>query len=120
MSAYRAAPALLLAVLISFAVAADVSSAASGLDITAQEGEAFTKRVADIDSCVFDHATIDWGDGTSSAGQFETGATPGVKGTHTYVDEGSYNGTVTYTTDCTTDGQVTFTATVGDQPLTAS
>jgi hypothetical protein len=72
------------------------ASAVGEDNITATESVSFTKRVADIDNCVFDSATIDWGDGTSSAGQFDTGTTPGVKGTHTYAEEGTFHGSVTY------------------------
>jgi hypothetical protein len=107
-----------LALTLLCSIAWPVLATASGGDnITATEGVSFTKRVADIDSCVFDSATINWGDGTSSAGQFDTGATPGVKGTHTYAEEGTFNGSVTYKTDCTANGMVTFTATVGDAAL---
>ncbi|TML37712.1 MAG: hypothetical protein E6G29_00945, partial [Actinobacteria bacterium] len=75
------------------------------MDITATEGSSFTKRVVNLQDCTFESATIDWGDGTpTSAGEFETGNPPGVKGTHTYADEGTYQGSVTYTTDCTTNG----------------
>jgi len=89
------------------------------VDIAATEGAAFTKRVADIESCTFNSATIDWGDGTaSSTGQFETGNPPGVKGTHTYAEEGAYHGTVTYSTDCPST-PVSFTATVGDAAISA-
>ena len=92
----------------------------SGVDITATEGSSFTKRVVNLQDCTFESATIDWGDGTpTSAGEFETGNPPGVKGTHTYADEGTYQGSVTYTTDCTTNGIVNFTATVGDAPISA-
>ena len=103
-------------------VSPDVVSAASpgtGVDISVTEGSSFTKRVANIDSCSFSGATIDWGDGTSSAGQFDTGTVPGVKGTHTYARYGTYQGTVTYSTDCTSTGQASFTATVADAPLAA-
>ena len=93
---------------------------AAGVDISATEGVSFTKRVTDIDSCgSFSGATIDWGDGTSSAGQFDTGNPPGVEGTHTYARFGTYDGTVTRSTDCTPSAQAPFTATVADAPLSA-
>jgi hypothetical protein len=109
----------ILLVLSALAASPDAAVAASGVNFTVGEAVAFTKRVADIESCVFDSATIAWGDGTSSAGQFDSGTTPGVKGTHTYASEGTYEGTVTYSTDCTSNGVVGFTATVQDAPLSA-
>src|SRR5438874_13471232 len=116
----RAVDTLLPLVLVALMAPPGLASAANEDNITATESVSFTKRVADIDSCVFSSATIDWGDGTSSVGQFDTGTTPGVKGTHTYAEEGTYNGSVTYTTDCTTNGKVTFTATVADVGLSAT
>src|SRR6266480_1060140 len=48
---------------------ASAVTSGTGVDITATEGASLTKRVANIDDCVFDHATINWGDGTpTSAG----------------------------------------------------
>ncbi len=110
--------ALTLVTFLSSPGLASAVTSGTGVDITATEGASLTKRVANIDDCVFDHATINWGDGTpTSAGAFETGNPPGVTGTHTYADEGTYQGSVTYTTDCTTNGTVNFTATVGDARL---
>ncbi|MEO8969842.1 MAG: Ig-like domain-containing protein [Solirubrobacteraceae bacterium] len=111
---------LILAVVALFAVLG-IALAAGGVNISATEGAPFTGRVADIDSCVFSNATIDWGDSSSAtAGQSDGGTTPGVKGTHTYAEEGTYHGTVTYSTDCTRNGVATFTASVGDSALSAA
>ena len=111
---------LALALVMSLSSPGLASAATSGVDITATEGSSFTKRVVNLRDCTFESATIDWGDGTpTSAGEFETGNPPGIKGTHTYADEGTYQGSVTYTTDCTTNGTVNFTATVGDAPISA-
>ncbi len=97
-----------------------IAAAGRGVNISATEGISFTGRVANIDSCVFGSAIIDWGDGTSTAGALDSsGSTPGVKGTHTYAEEGTYSGTVTYSTDCTPNGTVTFVATVADAGLSA-
>src|SRR2546425_1889404 len=116
----RAVGTILPLVLVALIASPGLASAANGDNITATERVSFTKRVADIDNCVFHDATIDWGDGSSSAGQFDTGTTPGVKGTHTYAEEGTFNGSVTYNTDCTTNAKVTFTATVADVGLSAT
>ncbi len=94
-------------------------AAASGVSIPATEGAQFTGRVANID-CTFTSATIDWGDGTPASAGESDGTPPGVKGTHTYAEEGTYHGTVTYNDDCTTNGTVMFTATVGDAVLSAT
>jgi hypothetical protein len=96
-----------------------MAASGAGVDITVGEGQPFTKRVAVIDTCFFSGATITWGDGTPpSAGSLD--APDGVKGSHTYAEEGTYVGSVSYTTDCTPSGHVTFTATVQDAPLSAA
>jgi hypothetical protein len=109
-----------LVVLVALMLPASAFAAAAGINITATEGAGFTQRVADIEGCVFTSATVNWGDGSSSAGQFETGDPPHVKGTHTYAEEGTFNGSVDYVTQCTSNGHVTFTATVADAALTAA
>jgi PKD repeat protein len=57
-------------------------------------------------------ATIDWGDGTTTAGTVSgSGNFFTVSGSHTYADEGTFNGTVTLTdTDDDGSGQATATA----------
>jgi hypothetical protein len=73
---------------------------AQAVPVTATEGQSFSGPVATFtdsdasdpnDSAANDHATIDWGDGTTSVGTIA--ATGGghftVSGTHTYADEGS-------------------------------
>jgi hypothetical protein len=97
-----------------------IALADSGTNISATEGSPFTGRVAVID-CTFSSATIDWGDGTpATAGQDDLGSTEGIRGTHTYAEEGTYHGSVTYTSDCMTNATVMFTATVGDAALSAT
>ena len=122
MRAFSRAPAAPLTVLAAFVlllVTPELATAASGVDITATEGAEFTKQVANI-NCTFGSATINWGDGQSSAGQGTyNGFSWDISGTHTYAQEGTYHGTVTYTDDCTTDGTLNFTATVGDAPISA-
>ncbi|TMM08974.1 MAG: hypothetical protein E6G00_11585 [Actinobacteria bacterium] len=120
---HRLSPATIIALLALFVAlgamlaSPEFASAANGDNITATEGASFTKRVADID-CTFNNATINWGDGTSSAGEADTSF--GIKGTHTYLEEGTYDGSVTYQDDCTANGSLTFTATVADATLNAS
>jgi hypothetical protein len=68
-------------------------------------------------------ATINWGDGSSSAGSITaegTGFT--VSGAHTYLEEGSYQVTTTVTDLAEPTNQATATgaATVADAPLSAS
>ena len=73
---------------------------AQAVPVTTTEGQSFSGQVATFsdtdasdpnDSAANDHATIDWGDGTTSVGTIT--ATGGghftVSGTHTYADEGS-------------------------------
>jgi uncharacterized protein (TIGR03118 family) len=63
-------------------------------------------------------ATIDWGDGTTSAGTV-TAAAPGfaVSGTHTYADEGHYSFSVTVTRNGGTSGNASGTADVVEPML---
>jgi PKD repeat protein len=78
------------------------------------EGTAFSGAV-DTPSCTPTSAiTINWGDGSSSAGTYD-GAN--VNGSHTYAEEGNYSGTASFTcaNGATSDS---FTATVDDQALT--
>lgn len=98
-------------------------ASASGVDISATEGQSFTKRVATISGCTLGSAGIIWGDGKpNSAGQLDsTGGTSGIKGTHTYDEAGVYNGKVSYTCSESSGTQTAlFQATVQDAPLTAS
>ncbi len=74
--------------------------AAQPVAVTATEGHSFSGPVATFvdsdasdpnDSAANDTATIDWGDGTTSAGTITAngGGHFTVSGTHTYADEGS-------------------------------
>jgi hypothetical protein len=95
-------------------------AAGAGVDITATEGQSFTKKVADITGCSFSSASVSWGDGTAASGGSSDGGT-GVQGTHTYADEGTFNGTVSYTcTNLSGAHQASFQATVQDAALTAA
>jgi hypothetical protein len=73
---------------------------AQPVPVTATEGQSFSGPVATFtdsdasdpdDSAANDHATIDWGDGTTSTGTITAngGGHFTVSGTHTYADEGS-------------------------------
>ncbi|HVX09559.1 MAG TPA: DUF4214 domain-containing protein [Pirellulales bacterium] len=65
-------------------------------------------------------ATINWGDGTSSAGQIvsdPTGTTFSVFGSHTYAVFGTYNPTVVIQHDVAPNTTVTDTVNVGVPPI---
>ncbi len=63
-------------------------------------------------------ATIDWGDGTSEAGNVVQGAGSGsVSGSHGYAGGGTYLVTVTVTDDEGASGSDTFTVTVNTPPV---
>ncbi len=95
------------------------------LTIEATEGSQFTAQVAIRPACGIETnltPRIEWGDGLKSVGTFEENGeqeVTGIRGTHEYVQAGTYNGTVTYQNDC---GQhtVAFQAKVADAPLSAT
>jgi hypothetical protein len=105
-------------------IAPGAGAAASGVDITATEGQSFTGTVVNGLVCPLASATITWGDGTASTAGTSDG-NMGIQGTHTYAEEGSYSGSVTYTytvaRPCSGATQTaSFQATVQDAPLTGS
>ncbi len=96
---------------------------------SAVEGQSFSGTVAtatdaDPNSTAAEYtASIDWGDGSSSAGTVSgpTGGPFDISGSHTYADEGTYAVTVTITDidTPTNNDTTTSTANVADAPLTA-
>ena len=100
---------------------------AIGYPINAQEGTAFSGAVVTFTDNPSDtvsdfSATIDWGDGTQTTGSIvNTG--PGafdVRGTHTYVEEGTYQTTVSLTDVDGESQSVLGTFYVSDAPLSGS
>lgn len=102
----------------------------TGTPVSATEGQAFSGQVASFtdtntSSTAAEYsATINWGDGASSAGTVSgpTGGPYTVTGTHTYAEEGSYTVqvSITDTTNSGNDLSTKATATVADAPLGAS
>ncbi len=97
----------------------------AGTDVSAVEGQSFNGQTATFSdtntSASGFTASIDWGDGSQSAGTVSGGSGSfAVNGTHTYADEGTYPVTTTLTSGSTTAGQALSNATVSDAPLTAS
>ena len=108
--------------------ARDQQITAAGMTIAATEGALFSGPVAgfsdpDTAATASEYsATIDWGDGTSSAGTISgSGGSFTVSGDHTYADEGSYSVTVTIVDNDTPANTATAssTANVADAALTA-
>jgi hypothetical protein len=107
----------------------DQAITASATGVSATEGVSFTGTVAtftdpDASATAAEYsATIDWGDGSTSAGTVSgpTGGPFTVTGTHTYADEGSFTTSVTITDKDTASNTATVsgTATVADAALTA-
>jgi hypothetical protein len=105
-------------------IAPGAGAVAAGVDITAVEGQSFTGNVVGGLTCPLMSATITWGDGTAPSAGASDGST-GIQGTHTYGEEGTYNGSVSYTyvafRSCPTGAQTAaFQATVRDAPLAAA
>jgi len=113
----------------STATIGDAALSASGLSFVSSEGvstgtvvaASFTDANPNAAAGDFT-ATIDWGDGTSSTGTITAGAEGGfsVSGAHTYVEEGRYTATTSIADKGGSRAQAGGTATVGDEPLSAS
>ena len=84
--------------------------------IEATEGARFSGQLVTAGCSISGTPTIDWGDGQTSEGKIEA---TGIDGSHTYTEEGTYNGSVTYSDDCGTH-KFPFQAKVADAPLTAT
>ncbi len=107
--------------------------AATPIAVNAVEGQAFSGTVATFtdsdasdpaDAAASDTATIDWGDGSSSAGTITSlgGGKYSVSASHTYADEGTPTVTVSIADPDDPGGPATAsdTATVTDAALTAT
>src|SRR5947209_8178762 len=106
---------------------ADAPLTAAGRSISPVEGAAFTGVVAtftdaDPGGVVSDYtATIDWGDGHTSAGAITLSAGVfSVSGTNAYAEEGCYVLSVTIRDVGGAQASVSATATVADAPLSAT
>ena len=85
--------------------------------LTGSEGQnlAFTGTFSDTGLLDTHTASIDWGDGTTSAGTVSEANGQGtVTASHTYADEGNYTPKLIVTDDEGVSGSRTATATVGD------
>jgi hypothetical protein len=122
------ATGLAVAALGRVAVLKDASITGSGDPVKTTEGQKFSGNVAsfndpDGNSQPSEYsATIDWGDGSSSAGTISgSGGNYTVSGSHTYAEEGSHTVKVTITdTDNSSNALTTSaSATVADAALHA-
>jgi hypothetical protein len=112
----------------SAAQVADAPLSGAGAALVAVEGNAFSGVVAsftdaDPNAAAGNYsATINWGDGASSAGTVSPNGKGGfdVSGQHSYAEEGSGVTSVTVTDVGGASTNVAGTATVGDAPLTAT
>jgi len=96
--------------------------AATGLTASAQaleatEGLQSSGRLVTANCSIFGTPTIEWGDGQTSPGTVEE--TFFISGTHTYAEEGTFNGSVNYEDDCGSH-KVAFQANVADAALSAT
>jgi hypothetical protein len=101
----------------------------NSVTITPTEGTGFSGTVATFSDSFTGNvagdftATIDWGDGTTTAGTVSGGGGSfSVSGDHTYADEGAFTTTVTLTDDApgTATATATGTANVAEGSLTLS
>jgi hypothetical protein len=112
---------------LTTATIADAALSAQGTTLSPTEGTPFTATKvatftdADPGGTASDYtATIDWGDGTSSAGTV-TGSGPfTVSGDHTYAEEGPYTATVKIVDIGSSTVSVTSGVTVADAALHAT
>jgi hypothetical protein len=96
----------------------------TGTPVLATEGATFTGQVATFSNASTGNvpgdftATIDWGDGTTTAGTVSGGAGSfTVGGSHSYADEGTFTATVTLADNApgTASATTTSTATVAER-----
>jgi hypothetical protein len=98
------------------------SLSGTGTAVSATEGTAFTGQTASFtdsnntDTASDFSATIDWGDGTTTAATVggSAGGPFSVSGSHTYADEGSFTVTSTLTPNAGPAATATSTATVAE------
>jgi hypothetical protein len=106
----------LVGVIAAVALIAAPAALADGDTITAAAGVPFSGVVDQFPSCAPAAATINWGDGTSSAGTYDS-TNDAVRGSHTYAASGSFSGTVILSGGaCSSPTTDTFTATVSPAP----
>jgi streptogramin lyase len=106
----------------------DAALSASGVDVSAVEGSAFSGRVAHFTDAnpnpdINDFsATIDWSDGHTSAGTITADGSGGfnVSGSNTYAEEGSYAVSVSIMDAGGSTASASSTATVADASLSAT
>ena len=106
--------------------AVKVAAVGTGVTLQLQAGVAFTGQVAFIPSSASGlgpSATIDWGDGTTTAATFQVTTQAGVTGyevigSHTYADPGTYDIVTTMQlTPITQPGEPTPQFIVADPPM---
>ncbi|MDR3633360.1 MAG: hypothetical protein P4L84_05950, partial [Isosphaeraceae bacterium] len=116
------------AVVVGKAVVADIPLVATGASVTATKAQIFTGLVASFDGS-FDTAsdyttTIDWGDGTTTAGTLALNGTTSdafdILGTHAYGADGTYAVLVEVTSVDGGSTSATTTAVVTSAPLLVS
>lgn len=117
----RLAAVAILALLILAGAGLSAQAATGPTTIRDTEGATFSGVVAfyGSSSCSNPSATIAWGDGATTAAAIDQPSLGDISGTHTYSEEGSYDGQVSYTDDCGTS-TFSFVAIVGDAALTAT
>jgi hypothetical protein len=115
---------------VQFSILENDALSATGYNLAGIEGQQINGIVATFTDVTYPTnspsdftATINWGDGTTSAGIVTVqGSLFVVRGSHTYTEEGTYSIKVTISDDggAAATANTTSAATIADAPLTAT
>ncbi|MEY2426772.1 MAG: hypothetical protein QOI61_2344, partial [Actinomycetota bacterium] len=109
------------AVAVFVVLALTASAGADGESLQMTQGSAFDGPVTSFVGGQVDSATIDWGDGTTSAGTVSGGRSGWtISGTHTYHTHGNFNIVVTTADNAGVTSTHTASATVAPASLSVT
>ncbi len=106
----------IVALAIAGCLSLALARAQAASSFSAVEGAQFSQTLVTGTCATITSPTIDWGDGSSSPG---TAGSSAISGTHTYAEEGTFNGSVSWNDDCGSHTSP-FTVVVADAQLRAA